>query len=350
MAFILIFLATVSIIGCITGEDRHDASSITVTTKFALSKNGIPRIIKVPQVTSLWKRIKLLSGKIQTMQTKLGLAKHKFAKVVEKIDELENKVNKRHERAGFCNLLLKNPCGKCRCQEDDRLIDKYFCNCQHLKPMKDCVDFLNKGYKTSGVYIISQHNKRMQIFCDQVTDGGGWAVFQRRVDGSINFYRNWESYKRGFGSLQHEFWLGNDNLFTMTHQVAHSKGTELRIEMQYWTGTKLYAKYNKFQVSNELAKYSLHVSGYSGNIGDGLRVHNGKPFTTFDRDNDQWSNNCAESFKGGWWYGSCHHANLNGRYYFYKEKYPHASGIHWYKFDQEKKSMKFVEMKLRKKQ
>ena len=49
--------------------------------------------------------------------------------------------------------------------------------------------------------------------------------------------------------------------------------------------------------------------------GDSLRSHNGQPFTTIDNDNDILeTDNCAEKYKGGWWYRSCLNSNLNGLY------------------------------------
>ena len=41
-------------------------------------------------------------------------------------------------------------------------------------------------------------------------------MVQRRYDGSVNFNRSWADYKVGFGSLDGEFWLGNEILRQLT--------------------------------------------------------------------------------------------------------------------------------------
>lgn len=64
-------------------------------------------------------------------------------------------------------------------------------------PFKDCLEALEGGYTTSGMYLLKpdKSNKLMQVWCDQRHDPGGWTVIQRRQDGSVNFFRNWETYK-----------------------------------------------------------------------------------------------------------------------------------------------------------
>ncbi|CAC5411621.1 FCN [Mytilus coruscus] len=141
--------------------------------------------------------------------------------------------------------------------------------------------------------------------------GGGWTVFQRRMNGKINFYRDWESYKRGFGNMKGEYWLGNDHLHQLTSQGKYM----LRIDMSDFENSKRHGVYSKFSVGSETSGYKLDVTGYSGDAGDSMKVHQiGNKFSTMDNDNDRDKDNCAVTYKGGWWYGACHQSNLNGLY------------------------------------
>ena len=141
------------------------------------------------------------------------------------------------------------------------------------------------------------------------TDGGEWTVFQRRMDGSVDFYRNWADYQQGFGNLSGEFWLGLDKIHRLT-----TTATELYVDMRDFEGNSAYAQYTSFSVGDSSSKYILTVSGYSGTAGDSLTSpYNGHKFSTRDQDNDADSRNCAQAFKGAWQYGNCHYSNLNGR-------------------------------------
>ena len=100
-----------------------------------------------------------------------------------------------------------------------------------------------------------------QVYCDQKTSGGGWTVFQKRQDGSVDFYRGWKDYKKGFGDLKGEFWLGLDKINRLTHQTRN----RLRVELEDWEGNTAYAEYDNFAVASEASKYKLSLGTYSGN-------------------------------------------------------------------------------------
>ncbi|XP_008063791.1 fibrinogen alpha chain [Carlito syrichta] len=235
------------------------------------------------------------------------------------------------------------------------------------RPSRDCDDVLqtHPSGAQSGIFNIKLpgSSKIFSVYCDQETSLGGWLLIQQRMDGSLNFNRTWQDYKRGFGSLndkgEGEFWLGNDYLHLLTQ-----RNSVLRVELEDWAGKGAYAEYH-FQVGSEAEGYPLRVSSYEGTAGDALiegsteegaeyTSHNGMQFSTFDRDADQWEENCAEVYGGGWWYNSCQAANLNGIYYpggSYDPRnnspYEIENGMVWVPFREADYSLRAVRMKIR---
>ncbi|KAJ8033600.1 Ficolin-1 [Holothuria leucospilota] len=236
----------------------------------------------------------------------------------------------------------------------------------------DCADIYNAGITDSGVYTIKPTDwtgSPFEVYCN-MTDGGGWTVFQRRVNGSEDFYLGWNSYRDGFGSPNHELWLGNDKISNMTNH----RNYQLRIDMVDRNGSPYYAKYDLFRISDENDNYKLvGLGSYTGNAGyDSMNWHRNRPFSTRDTDNDGWNDyHCAERNRGGWWYGQgytytgsycktsegycdywplgsnscgwCAYSNLNGDY----DSQTRGTNIHWSGLSGYDCNIVYTEMKIK---
>ena len=125
---------------------------------------------------------------------------------------------------------------------------------------QNCAELYKAGERISGVYTIDPDGQgAFEVFCDQTTTGAGWTVFQKRLDGSVDFYRGWADYKRGFGNLNGEFWLGLDKIHRLT-----KSNNRLRVDLEDTTGKTAYAEYDMFAVTSERSKYQLSLGTYSG--------------------------------------------------------------------------------------
>ena len=181
----------------------------------------------------------------------------------------------------------------------------------------------SKRYPYAMISPVTPSEFDFPYLCDTTTDGGGWIVINRRYNGKTDFNQNWAAYKNGFGEFDGEFWLGNEKI----HTITKTGRWEARIEMRF-NFIDRYAAYSTFSVDSEDNNYKITVTGYSGDAGNTLGVyHNGRAFSTFDRDNDGNAGiNCALARKSGWWFQTgCEYCNLNGLM-------GKVHGFDWYNF------------------
>ena len=124
-------------------------------------------------------------------------------------------------------------------------------NCMELQELGDAESGLRHVYPFPG-----RPNHPVTVYCEQTVDGGGWTVFQRRVNNTVreDFYRNWTEYQGGFGDPSGEFWLGLDVL----HQLTTTE-QELRVDLDDYEGGHRWAKYGTFRVGSADTNYTLTI-------------------------------------------------------------------------------------------
>ncbi|KAF1385161.1 hypothetical protein PFLUV_G00127800 [Perca fluviatilis] len=220
-------------------------------------------------------------------------------------------------------------------------------SCHKLFLPFDCSDiYRNYNSQPSGVYTIYpiRATSAVQVYCDMNSEGGRWTVMQRRMDGTVNFYRGWDQYKTDFGDPAGEYWLGLESVFHLTQRKRY----ELLVDMEDFEGNKTFARYSSFFIDPEIYGYKLHVSGFiDGGAGDALTFHNGMKFTTFDKDQDSDARNCARQYLGAFWYKDCHHANPNGVYRWGADSSLSAVGVEWLQWKGHNYSLKTISMMIR---
>lgn len=217
---------------------------------------------------------------------------------------------------------------------------------KYLQPKKsygrNCAEATAKT-KKSGIYeiLIPSYSKDpFEAACDAETQGGGWTIILRRRDGSVDFYRNWNTYKKGFGDLDGEFFLGLNKIHALTAEYSQ----ELLVILEDKEGIEAFEKYERFAIGDEDERYSLNTLGKaSGTAGDSLRRHQFLQFSTFDHPNDRSPANCAVNRFGAWWYDDCSDSNLAGKY----NNNTFGKGVVWDRFRGDEYSLKTAIMMIR---
>ncbi|KAK3105872.1 hypothetical protein FSP39_007547 [Pinctada imbricata] len=165
----------------------------------------------------------------------------------------------------------------------------------------------------SGIYYLHIAGERtFPAFCDMETDKGGWTVIMSRERNmAFNFNRTWEDYKRGFGNVSGDYWIGND----IIHKITKHRPSELYFKIHFIRKPEwIWDKYKNVTVQSEGQNYRLSFDedSYTGNDRDRLgfadsRRYSSKNmfFSTYDRDNDRDVTNCAMLQGGGWWFNDC---------------------------------------------
>ena len=155
----------------------------------------------------------------------------------------------------------------------------------------------------------------------------GWLVIQRRMDGSVDFYRGWSNYRQGFGNSSGEFWIGLETM----HSLTQNRTYKLRIHLEDFEGNTRYAEYSTFAISDEAHGYRLSIGTYGGTAGDALTEHNDQRFRTKDHRGKGKLAHCPMRYKNAWWYYRCHYSNLNGQYHRGAHTSP-ADGVIWHQW------------------
>lgn len=164
-----------------------------------------------------------------------------------------------------------------------------------------CQEVLNSGETDTGLYILHLGDEMKTVYCDMETRGGGWTVIQRRGDyGNPEdyFLRNWTDYKAGFGDPGQDHWLGLEAIHNLVPDKNGNEGAfQLLITLEDFDGNTTSLIVNNFTIANEDNGYAISYKNYNSKIGNSLPARDTK-FSTVDRDNDMWKENCAERFRG----------------------------------------------------
>nr|AEO50745.1 fibrinogen-related protein 3.1 [Biomphalaria glabrata] len=292
-------------------------SIISIKEEFKTKQENIQKDVTINQ-----QNIQKIKEELDSKEQSMIIIREDFSACQQNISAFKENIEIMFANLSTSFMQVKTQINKGN-QEDQHLIPKIIC----------------RDVNSTDERVVVTLTSGLKVMCDTKTDGGGWIIFQRRINGKVDFYRGWKEYRDGFGDYTiGEFYLGNEYISKLTS----TRNFDLRIDFKYNHKT-YFVEYSDFRILNETNNYQLKIGKYKGNASDEFSYHNNMQFSTFDRDNDVDKRNCALQFTGAWWYHSCHYSNLNGQW----GSKEYSKGANWESITGYEASVSFVEMKIR---
>lgn len=286
-------------------RDKMEQQNRDMNLRMGRLEEKVEEVLSKPTLDSNYSD----DAEVPFVQRLMAAQNRRIDQLMEKIQQQQDKLEKQSVHLQALQSKVGQKRVKSHRRRDNEMMQKE--DRQQKGFAKDCHELFARGQRTSGVYTIQPEKSRPFRALCEMTSEGGWTVIQRRQDGSQSFNQPWDSYKKGFGSLNGDFWLGLDHIHVLSRQGRYV----LQVELSDWSKQKHVSGYD-FQLDGEEQQFALHLTPAAeaqesiANTGS-----SGLAFSTADRDNDlDAADNCAQLLSGGWWFSSCGHSNLNGRY------------------------------------
>ncbi len=179
-------------------------------------------------------------------------------------------------------------------------------------PGSSCQDLLNKGSKQSGVYWIQLGGQKVQVYCDQTGDGGGWT---RVMGAKWQFFFNNGNYLN-YAPTKPEA----DNYSILKHRTHLVKGGKWTLRLTFgnagaWNNSAVAHRtiwsqqHDPFTQTTNGSDYT-HIAGEKSSTCGGFNgLHHKYKGFSYTSDPDSGDSN------GCWWMQIVPHKNYNGKGY-----------------------------------
>ena len=224
---------------------------------------------------------------------------------------------------------------------------------RYILAAKTCLDYKNIILTDDLNYLKSFKNesgKQYLAYCDD--DWLVWLSRRKCSQGNGNFNLSYAKYEEGIYYSPDNFFTGLKYLNKFTE---NNSPVEMKIEMEF-RGIKYYMLYKNFTIGDTNSGHTLDFDFDSGNVTkEALFTHKNQKFSTFDKDQDKYHQNCASRLEEvsakiifkydlGWWYRSCHEAHPIGSF---EKDYMSGVGINWVPMTGTYASMDWIEYQIK---